>query len=499
MRGQTRTFSGTVVAARIVCALLPVATTDCVAVHLVRTAVRDRPVAQAHRPSTVDDASRLNETAVHEIIDVGVDDAAAIAQIRTGLARARAASVRVAIAGFRHSMGGQTITPDGIVLNMLGHNRMQLNGEILEVQSGAVWKDVIEYLDQHGRSIAVMQSDSPFSVGGSLSVNCHGWQHLHEPIASTVAAIRVVLPNGEVVRSSRTENAGIFSHVLGGYGLFGVILDAELHTVPNERYREAHTSCDVASYERVFDEKVRGRPSVGMAYGRISVAPDAFLTEAILTTYEREAGPLPPLRDIHASRLERLVFRGSVGSDYGKNLRWRLEKGRSNGAGTMHYSRNQLLHQTIDTYVDRTPSSTDILHEYFIPRGQLAAFIARIRPLLLRREHVDLLNITVRDVKKDDTTALSYAREDVFAVVMFFSQKRSPEAEAAMQEATRQLIDAALELGGTYYLPYRLHATDEQFRRAYPNARGYFEEKRRLDPDEILSNLWYARYGRTPH
>jgi FAD/FMN-containing dehydrogenase len=327
-------------------------------------------------------------------------------------------------------------------------------------------------------------------------VNCHGWQHLHEPIASTVAAMTVLVPDGQVLHCSRTENAELFAHVLGGYGLFGVILDAELHTVPNERYREAHTNCDVSSYERIFDEKVRGRPSIGMAYGRISVAPATFLRDAVLTTYEREDGPLPPLTGIHASRLERLVFRGSVGSDYGKNLRWKLEKWRPRISGTAHFSRNQLLRQTIDAYVDRSGSSTDILHEYFVPRGQLSVFIDRIRPLLFRRDRVDLLNITVRDVRNDRTTALPYARDDVFAVVMFFSQQRMPEADAAMQEVTRDLIDAALDLGGTYYLPYRLHATNEQFRRAYPGARAFFHEKRRRDPDEIFSNLWYSRYGR---
>lgn len=478
-------------------ALLPFVLADCAAVSLVRTARRERVAVPAPaRPGTVDDASRLNETRVREVVDVAADDAAAVAQIRGALARARAASVRVSIAGFRHSMGGQTIAADGIVLNMLGHNRMRLNGEILEVQSGAVWKDVVEYLDGQGRSVAVMQSDSPFSVGGSLSVNCHGWQHLHEPIASTVVAMTVLLADGSVVRCSRTEHPELFAHVLGGYGLFGVILDAELRTVPNERYRDRHVLTSVDAYERVFDEQVRGQGSTGMAYGRISVAPASFLREAMLTTYEREEGAIPPLGPMEVSKLERLVFRASDGSASGKNLRWRLEKWVSRR--TRHVSRNQLLHQTIDAYVDRGAGSTDILHEYFVPRGRLAAFIGRIRPLLLRRAHVDLLNITVRDVKQDATTALPYAREDVFAVVMFFNQRRSPEAEAAMEEVTRELNAAALDLGGTYYLPYRLHATREQFERAYPRAREFFEEKRRVDPGELFGNQWYARYGTAP-
>jgi FAD/FMN-containing dehydrogenase len=480
----------------ILCSLLAIALANCAVIHLTRTAIRDRRGVVRQAPGTVDDASHLNQTPVREIVDVVTDDTQAIMQIRRALERARTASVHISIAGFRHSMGGQTIAPDGIVLNMLQHNHIALDGDVLTVQSGAVWKDVVESLDQHGRSIAVMQSDSPFSIGGSLSVNCHGWQHLHEPIASTVLAMTVMTPTGEVIHCSRTDHRALFTHVLGGYGMFGVILDAAIQTVPNERYREVHTACDVHSYETVFDEKVRERPLVGMAYGRVSVAPASFLRETILTTYEREPGPLPKLGELQSSRMERLVFRGSVDSDYGKNLRWRLENWASRSSRARHVSRNQVLHQSIEDYIARDTASTDILHEYFVPRGTLSAFIDRVRPLLLQPDHPDLLNITIRDVKKDNTTALAYAREDVFSVVMFFNQKHTTQGEAAMQRTTRELIDVAVSLGGTYYLPYRLHATTDQFDRAYPQGRAFFEEKRRVDPEEILSSLWYEQYGK---
>ena len=36
---------------------------------------------------------------------------------------------------------------------------------------------------------------------------------------------------------------------------------------------------------------------------------------------------------------------------------------------------------------------------------------------------------------------------------------------------TERLIDAVLALGGSFYLPYRLHARPEQFGAAYPRAR----------------------------
>lgn len=44
-----------------------------------------------------------------------------------------------------------------------------------------------------------------------------------------------------------------------------------------------------------------------------------------------------------------------------------------------------------------------------------------------------------------------------------------------MEVLSQKLIDTALKLGGTYYLPYRLHATTEQFQKAYPTALEFFQ------------------------
>src|SRR5438046_6537118 len=70
-------------------------------------------------PSVVDDASRLNRTNVAEILKVPADPAEAEQQLREVLRRARAKRLKVSIAGAGHSMGGHTIYPGGIVLNML--------------------------------------------------------------------------------------------------------------------------------------------------------------------------------------------------------------------------------------------------------------------------------------------------------------------------------------------------------------------------------------------
>src|ERR1700676_5525697 len=400
--------------------------------HLVRTAYHDRTVVEKLPPGYTDDVSRLDKTQIAEIWDIPSDPQKGEEGLRELLNRAQASHLHVSIAGARHSMGGQTIYPGGIAVNMLPFKGMNLDEQknLLHVQAGAKWAAVIPYLDQHGRSVAVMQSDNSFTVGGSLSVNCHGWQYGRPPIASTVESFHLMKADGSVIACSRTQNRELFSLALGGYGLFGVILDADLRVVPNER--------------------------VEMVYARMNITPQKMFDEVLVNVFYREAGPIPHLTAAGSHWLPRLVFRGSAGSTYGKEMRWSAETNIQPELTGKVFSRNQLMNDNAEWYLDRSEETTDILHEYFVDREHAGEFLAAARKIM-RKHSEDLLNVTVRDVKTDSDTFLNYAHNDMLAFVMFFSQPRSAAGDAEMQAMTVELVDAVLAAGGRYYLPYRLH------------------------------------------
>ena len=90
------------------------------------------------------------------------------------------------------------------------------------------------------------------------------------------------------------------------------------------------------------------------------------------------------------------------------------------------------------------------------------------------------------------------ARADVFAFVIYYKQGTTDADRNEVGNWTRELIDAALAVDGSYYLPYQLHATPEQFGRAYPRAPEFLALKRRLDPtnkfrNELLDKYLYPR------
>ena len=470
------------------------------AFHIVRAMRNDISSDQSLPAGKADDASKLNATSVAETWTIPTNRLTAEAQLATLLRHARTNGLKVSVAGARHSMGGHTINPDGVVIDMLPFNRLELDEgrNILHAQAGARWHDVIPFLNAHGLSVEILQSNDDFSVGGSISVNCHGWQFNRPPIASSVESFRLMKADGTILRCSRSVNGELFSLALGGYGLFGVILDVELRVVPNRTYRMERVVVTTTDYVATLGNRTKKGTEIALVYGRLRVTPEKFLEEGILNLLHETPATnrlVTALKPPSVSRLKRAIFRGSVGDDYGKQLRWNAERWLDPHISGDQFERNALFHVPSALYQDRSALSTDILMECFVPPEQFEPFLVELRKIM-PRNGCDLLNVTVRHVNRDSDTFLRYADRDMLALVMLFHQTRDEAGEKKMAEAAREIISAALGHGGRYYLPYRLHATPEQFARAYPQAGAFFGLKRKYDPEELFQNAFYRRYGK---
>jgi len=443
------------------------------------------------------DASELSLTKIDTTIAVLKDKIQIQNQLRSILKYAGKHDLKISIAGARHSMGGHTIYPDGIVLNMLPYKQMELDtlNNVLTIGSGALWQDAIVYLDKFNRSVAVMQAFSSFSIGGSMSVNGHGWQKNSPPISSSVISFTLMNAKGEILNCSRTENPELFKLVLGGYGLFGIILDVKLRVVNNKALRCKYVRLSAKNYVKNYKKFALNNPDVDLVFGRLRISDKHFLEEATLNFFENaKEKPLPlPVQNSKNEETKRLVFRSTVNSEYGKRLRWDLETGMNKISNNTIFSRNELLNDHVSLIENKDPKATDILQEYFIPERNFNQFVKDIKPVLKESE-IDLLNITIRGVNKDTDSYMNYAREDVFGFVLLFNQKKTKKQENAMKILTNQLTDAAIKNQGTFYLPYRLHIGKEKMRKSYPQAGAFFTLKKQYDPQEIFNNKFYLHY-----
>jgi hypothetical protein len=83
----------------------------------------------------------------------------------------------------------------------------------LTVQRGATWYDIQTFV--HPRfAVKAMQSTDIFTVGGSISVNAHGMDHLARSVANSLVALRVMLADGSIRTVTPTENAELFRLVV---------------------------------------------------------------------------------------------------------------------------------------------------------------------------------------------------------------------------------------------------------------------------------------------
>ena len=119
--------------------------------------------------------------------------------------------------------------------------------------------------------------------------------------------------------------------------------------------------------------------------------------------------------------------------------------------------------------------------------------MARARDVL-RAHGSEVIYGTIRAITRDATTFLPWAKDD-FACVIF--NIRTPHTEAGLQRTAdtfRGLMDAALGLGGSFFLTYHRYASAAQVEAGYPRFRAFLAKKLAYDPDELFSSDWYVHY-----
>ena len=452
------------------------------------------------RGGTVNDASCVNAVAVH-----GVARPRTVREVRQALTYAEAHDLKVAVGGTRHSMGGQASYPGGLVLDMRDLSSVVVDADrgTVRVGTGATWKSVLETLHPQGLSVAAMPGIDILSVGGTVSVNAHGADFRTGSLAPSVRSLLLVTADGTSRRVSRDHDPELFRAAIGGYGLFGVIVEVELETVPDEVYRFGQRLVATTDFARVFEHEVVPDEDVRMMYAHLSTSPGSFLDEAILYTYRRVDDPgvtVPPLAEDPDSRVARLVLNVARHGGMGQRVKWasqrhllphlrRCETSRNAALAAAEaclVSRNQGLYNGLRLLDNDLTTYTDVLHEYFLPPEELAGFLAAAKAELQGHD-AQLLSASIRSVERSETL-LSYAPEHRLSVVLYLSQRVSTAGHADMADLTRRLVALALDHGGTFYLPYQQHYSRAEVDRGYPTIDAFLELKRERDPGERFMN-----------
>ncbi len=439
------------------------------------------PRARACEP--VSDFSGLETVCMDQVVVPGCTDAVSHAVRRW--------PGQIAIGGARYSLGGQVAVAGGLHLDMRGMaGIVWLSPELrrVRVQAGLRWRDLQEVIDPFNLSVRTMQSYANFTVGGSVGVNVHGRYVGHGAIGESVLGLQLVLADGQVIEARRDQNTELFRAALGGFGAVGVITEVELALDVNSVIERQVSRVALADYPDFFDDLLRD-PTVLMHNADL-IAPD-FDRPVAVTWRTTDKPPSEPRRltprdlsygfekaalwavsewpELRPPLIERVL--GSP------RVVWR------NHEASLDVTALDLAHRRFHTHV---------LQEYFIPMRNFQAYSRALVAQI--RQAQGIVNVSIRQAPPDPWALLPWAREPVFSFVIFVKEATDAAGQAMAGDRTRAWIELALAHEGRHYLPYRLHATQAQFDRAYPEAAALRTLKKAVDSTRKFTNQLWERY-----
>ncbi|KAF2508581.1 FAD-binding protein [Flavobacterium zhairuonense] len=439
---------------------------------------------------TLNDVTQLNPIQVNQVIKPKtVNEIVSAIKNTTG---------PISIGGGKYSMGGQTAFENSLHIDMTDFNKIiniDQKKKQITVQAGIRWRAIQEVIDPLNLSIKIMQTYSNFTVGGAISVNCHGRYVGYGPIISSVLELKIITANGDIIIANRQTNPDIFNATIGGYGGIGVIAEATLQLVDNEKVERFHEVMPVENYKAYFDKNIRDNKNVVFQNGNLY--PPKY-DKIMSVSWQKTTKPLTDTERL-IPRDENYWLESHMAGvvSWGNSGKWIREY----TIDPLYYIPEIVRWRNKEASYDvkeLEPSSrekaTYVLQEYFIPVENIKAFIPKMSTVF-QNNKVNVINVSLRHALPDHESYLSWARKEVFAFVVYYKQNTDQKAKDQVKKWTLEMTDAILSENGTWYLPYQPHATLEQFKKGYPNSDKYFELKNKLDTNQRFTNKLLDKYN----
>jgi FAD/FMN-containing dehydrogenase len=370
----------------------------------------------------------------------------------------------------------------------------------LTVESGVTIADILATFVPRGFFLKVVPGTKFVSIGGAIASDVHGKNHHRDgSFGDHVAALRLALPNGEIIRCSREENTELFTATIGGMGLTGVILEATLQMMSIETgwlKQTTHVAADLDAAISALDATASATYSVawidcvarGASLGRslIYAADHASKadTERLgpqLPTFPdaRRAGPTVPswfpgfaLNPLSVRAFNEIYFRrGAARARAPELVHWDpyfFPLDAIQGWNRIYGHRGFLQHQ----YVIPTASARAVLAEIMarVARRGTASFLAVLKQL---GDSHGLMSFPMRGT----TLAMDFPITDTLFGFL-------DEIDA--------LVVAA---GGRLYLAKDARQSRASFEAGYPSLGAFRDIRRRIGANDRLVSHLSARLG----
>lgn len=403
--------------------------------------------------------------------------------------------------GGANSFGNVFLLQNQIVLDLTAFSaikKFDATRGVVVVEGNALIREILTLIMPSGWFLHGVSGSIDNTVGGAIAANVHGkdsWAKGN--FGSTIVAMKLLTPKGEIIDLSESQNSPIFYAVIGGLGLLGIILEVtfRLHpiqslTVEQIQYKASnvneieHLLYPDADEEPEFmfswidgfaSKKYCGRGIVERA--RFTIHENHGMQEAFRESMrpKDKVGLLPPQ-----------MFWSIFKPIWRRPLLYVFNECKYN------FTQDR-VQQMVPYPIFNFPWAKMPGANYsFYPHGfrEIQALFCRadankaftaILALCKREQHVPILCSIKRH--KSDVGYLTFAGEGMsISINLLCNQFKGKE----LNDFIALLLDVIMKYSGRIYLSKFSELAPDMFHAMYPEAGQYSKIKKSLDPNAIF-------------
>jgi FAD/FMN-containing dehydrogenase len=374
------------------------------------------------------------------------------------------------------------------------------------VTIGQLWRHTLE----DGWWPAVVPGTMFPTLGGCSSTNVHGKNHWRVgSLGEQILSADILLPSGEVLTCSLTENSDIYFAAIGGLGMLGVFvsLTIRLERVHSGLLRIEERACgSLAEMFSLFQQEEASADHLigwidgfgsGKALGRglVQIATAVEDDPDAVHTLRPEFQDLPDTIFGVVPRSQ--LWRGmkplvnDTGMRLLNNARYRMGAQRSGAVSLVPHAQFHFILDYVPNWKYAFRPGGILQYQVFVPTATASDVYSALLEGSQRAGLVPYLAVFKRHVP--DPFLLSYS-VDGYSLALDY--RVTPENDGRIAEMLGHFTrDIVLPAGGRFY-PAKDNAVDRESLRhtlSPQSVDGYLAMKRRLDPNSIIQSDLYRR------
>lgn len=248
----------------------------------------------------------------------------------------------------------------------------------------------------------------------------------------SVESIKILQANGTIITADRSENSELFSLAIGGYGLFGIIIEATLQVVKDDLYKPEIKTTSLYNYVQKI-KMIHNDPNIGFHFAFLTLTPfkkNLFGKKVYLDfkkidatqLFDKKQNNIRKLQYPQYTKIKNFGVKLWSKSKIIKALHWIPETKKYNRI----ISRNNIMRPPVDHMYTNSPKSTHLLQEYFIPVDHFIQFITSLEAIT-HQHNVNIMHIALRFIPKNTESYLNYTSTNRIGIVILINQKLTEE------------------------------------------------------------------------